>query len=212
MSKVLTFSVGQLGMIYDNFYAVVVDGIWDWQGNYNGLAKIEDVGGAAISDLLQGHVIDNLAGTDYQNPLSFGGLTPDNTANGYTYITQGQYAVTTKMPNSNKPVITHVTDLSFTWCWRVEKIENDGTIWLVDPLNTASTLAGTSFYGASENLSAMTKVKILADNVWGMTLPGQQAQLNLPAGEYTLNANTNGIVEPFVICQNTGNIIVTITQ
>lgn len=213
MARVLSFTTGAIGMVYDNTYAVPIDGLWSWQGNYNGLAKIIDVNGLALNDVLQGYVIDNTFGTTIQDPYNFGGLTPDNTANGYTYPTPGQYGVTTTMPNANKPVITHIVDgASYFWCWKVAKIEDDSTIWLEDPLNTASTLVNTYFYGVSENIGSMTKVKILADDVWGMALPGQQPQFNLPAGEYTLNANTNGIVEPFVICQNDGNITVTITQ
>jgi hypothetical protein len=213
MARVLSFPTNAIGMVYDNTYTVPIDGIWTWQGNYNGLAKIVDVFGVAIDDVLQGYIVDTAYGNAIQNPYNFGGLTPDNTANGYTYPTPGQYGVSTWMPNANKPVITHIIDAaSYLWCWKVAKIEDNSTIWLEDPLNTASTLLNTYFYGVSENISAMTKVKIIADDSWGMTLPGQPAQLNLPAGEYTLNANTNGIVEPFVICQNDGNITVTITQ
>lgn len=211
-TKILSFPGGNTGMVYDQWYAVPVDGIWTYDNTYNGLSKMIAVGGFALDDLLQGYIVDNTTGAILQDPYNFGGLTPDNTANGYNYITPGQYSVTTTMPNSNKPLITHVVDTGYQYCFRVAKVESANVIWLEDPTGQASGLIGISFYGINQNLTAMTKVKVVADDRVGICLASQLQAQSLPAGEYVFNANTNGIVEPFVIFQNDGNITVTITE
>jgi len=208
---VYNYSAAQTGPVYDLNNYFLIDGNWDYNGTYNGLSQLVSGNGLAIANLLQG-VIQNVASSQtIVNPITFGGIAPDNSATAGPQVIQGQYAYTTTMPNSNKPLATHLYDSNSQYMFRIAKVESDGSIWIEDPFGLAVGYTGALLYGACENLNAMTKVVIKGNANFGFTLPGQQPVV-VSAQTITLNANTNGIVEPFVIYANDGDVTITITQ
>lgn len=212
-TKILSFTSAAVGPVYDTDYYFDIPGSWLFVENVGGRSKINNSKGGALASVLQGIVRAGVSDDLLQNPPYFGGLTPDNTANGYTYPIDGDYSITTTMPNSNAPVCTHVWNQDLQFMWRVLRVEDDNNIWLDDPWNyAASAINGRSITGTSVNLSGMTKVVITGDAEIGITL-ASQAPVSIPtACTITLNANNEGVVEPFMIFNNGNNITVTITQ
>jgi hypothetical protein len=209
-TQILTFQGGATGAVYDTNYYFEVPGSYAYIGNYNGQSKIYTSKGGAITGVLQG--ILRTINTDLvQNPPWFGGLTPDNTANGYTYPIDGEYAVSTVVPNSNAPVCTHIWDERNQFIWRVAKVEDDNYLWIEDPYNLASAFSG-NMQGTSVHLSGMTKVTITNDAAYNLVLVNQQPVNISSSTTITLLPNNEGVVEPFLISGNDGNITVTITQ
>ena len=210
-TKILTFTAGATGLVADPSYAFGTNGTWNYDGTYNGVSKVVDVGGDAVTEYLQGYVFDGLYTKVLQYPPWFGSIVPDNSANGGPIIQQATYETTGFMPNSNMPYITHLADQAFQGIWKVNRVESNGVIWLDDPLGTAAILAGTFFLGASTNLGTMKRVHINNTGRYGIMLPGQQTMLNIET-PITLEPNQYGVVEPFVIVQNDQDLIITITQ
>jgi len=210
-TKILSFTGTTTGLVADPSYAFGTNGSWTYDGTYNGVSKIIDIGGVAIEEYLQGVVFDGTYAKLYQYPAWFGGITPDNSATAGPEVVQGEYAVSTYVPNSNAPYITHLADASFQGIWKVNKVEDNGTIWLDDPLGIASLIVGTYFLGASTNLGTMKRVHISNTDRYGIMLPGRSNVINIEA-PITLEPNQYGIVEPFVIIQNDGDLTITITQ
>lgn len=214
-TKIISFPGGAVGPVYDTDHFFDIGGSWVFVENLGGRSKIYNDNGAALAGILQGVIKEPVNNNLQQNPPDFGGLTPDNTANGYNFIISGEYSITTTMPNSNAPVCTHVWNQDLQFMWRVLRVEDDDNIWLDDPWNYAASAFGggaRSITGTSVNLSGMTNVVITSDGELGITL-ASQAPVNIPIGcTITLNANNEGVVEPFMIFSNGNNITVTITQ
>ena len=209
-TKILQFNGSSTGLVADPSYAYGANGIWTYDGTYNRVSKIIDVGGAAIADYLQGFITNQFSTQLYQYAPFFGGIAPDNSATAGPDVIQGAYSYTTTMPNSNAPYVTHLADASFQGIWKVSKIESDGVIWLEDPFGLCALLSGTFFMGASTNLGTMKKVSITNSSRYSIGMPGMKPQtLNTPI---TIGPNQEGIVEPFVIIQNDGDLTITITQ
>jgi hypothetical protein len=210
-TKILSFTGGATGIVADPSYAIGYNGTWTYDGTYNGVSKIVGILGDAIDTYLQGVVFNSTYAELYQYPAWFGAITPDNSATAGPEIVQAQYAVSTYVPNSNAPYITHLTDAAFQGVWSINKVEDNNTIWLDDPLGIASLIAGASFVGASTNVGTMKRVHISNTSKYGIMLPGKSNVLNIEA-PITLEPNQYGIVEPFVIIQNDGDLTITITQ
>ena len=210
-TKILSFTGGLTGLVADPSYAFGTNGSWTYDGTYNGVSKIVDLGGDAITEYLQGVVFDGSYTTLYQYPYYFGSIAPDNSATAGPIIQQATYETTGFMPNSNMPYVTHLADASNLGIWKVNKVEDNGTIWLDDPLGTASVIVGTYFFGASTNVGTMKRVHISNTNRYGVMLPGRSNTINIET-PITLEANQYGVVEPFVIVSNDGDLTITITQ
>ena len=211
MALVYNFGGLQVGPVYDLSNIFLVNGQWSYVDSLGGLSRFQSPSGLALADLLQGVVYNVPASTPAQQPWEFGGIQPDNSATAGPQVISGEYPYTTTMPNSNKPVATHIYNSNNQFMFKIARIESDNVIWVEDPFQLAAGYVNEVLYGASENLNAMTKVVIRANGAFGIALPGQQ-RADVGAQTITLNANTNGIVEPFMIYSNDGDITITITQ
>ncbi len=195
--------------------------------NPNGLTIITaDNGlGNAISRIVMGYGRDNLLYEEpyYNNPAQKGGQTTPVTAwlspaqdDSWAprYQVSGQYQVTTQVPPQQTPFMTHIYSVTGTiGIWRVAYVINDNTFVVYDPQQTAvNNFGNLEIIPICQNIFPMTSIIVEGDGSGACTVYDVLGNGGGPvAGPFRLEftANQEGIVEPFLLEQSGGNIVVT---
>ena len=205
---VLSVPSGGIGVTIDPILAVLISDTFTVTEFGTGWAKLVADGGNGdlLKRLLQGLIVVGSTGIAVQDPASFGGLTPDNTANGYTTPTYGQYAVSTNMPNSNAPLVNYIV-CNGVFIAEVLQVIDDNTMIVKDNGVVATFGISAIIYGLSTNSYPLSSGQIIttATSDGLLFLPGQ-APLAIAINQtITFSPNNYGAIEPFMFQGTSGN-------
>lgn len=209
---VLSIPTGGVGVSKDPIISTPITDTFTVTESGSGWAKlVADAGsGDLLKLLLQGLFIVDATGYAVQDPSTFGGLTPDNTANGYTTPTYGQYAVSTTMPNSNAPAVNYIVCPGL-FIAEVLQVIDDNTMIVKDPSGyIASVATSASIYGLSTNSYPLTSSQIVttATSDGFLFLPGQAPLTIGNSQTIDFSPNNYGAIEPFMFQGTSGNTTV----
>jgi hypothetical protein len=205
---VLSVPTGGIGVTIDPILGVPIADTFSVTEYGTGWAKLVADGsnGDLLKRLLQGNIVVDSTGVAVQDPSAFGGLTPDNTANGYTTPTYGQYAVSTNMPNSNAPLVNYIV-CSGVFIAEVLQVIDDNTMIVKDSGVVAAFGISSTIFGLSTNSYPLTSAQIIttATSDGFLFLPGQAAITITTNQTITFSPNNYGAIEPFMFQGTNGN-------
>jgi len=188
-----------------------LNGVWFPIANDGKITILDDsfVAGDVVKNVGQGYLDNILTFQTIQDPSSFGGINPDNSANGGPIVTAGAYGTTTTSPEMSSPLMTHYIDGGVQRVWKIAYVISDSKIALVDPFNEAAIISGGFGQVCSANFKAMRKVTISGtDMILG--LAGRPMQTMTGTITIDIAPNSEGVVEPFTLDGNGTNATVTI--
>ena len=205
---VLSVPTGGIGVTIDPILSVPISDTFTVTEFGTGWAKLVADGGNGdlLRRLLQGLIVVDSTGIAVQDPSRFGGLTPDNTANGYTTPTYGQYAVSTNMPNSNAPLVNYIV-CPEVFIAEVLQVIDDNTMIVKDSGVVATFGIRASIYGLSTNSYPLSSGQIIttATSDGLLFLPGQAPLVIAINQTITFSPNNYGAIEPFMFQGTHGN-------
>jgi hypothetical protein len=196
---IITISIGDTASTVDPSKKVALSGIWDVASVAGEYTTLTSTGSNAISALLQGEFVEPVLGQSLISPYWFGGILPNNDANQYAQVIQGQYGVTTTMPNSQSPLVNYVI-CEGVFIVEVVRVIDDNNIVVKDPSGVVSVSGGYILTGFSSNSYPIRNITTKVDNsgallVW---LPGQNfVQFN--EGTVTFSPNSYGVCSPIMV-------------
>ena len=201
---IISLSTGNYAYTVDPSKSAPLAGTWGIASSGGGYTTLTTTGGNAIAVLLQGEFTDPTGATVISSPEWFGGITQNNDANQYAQVIQGEYAVTTTMPNSQSPLVNYVICESAFIVEVVRVIDNDNIV-VKDP--SGVTLLGGSYtlFGFSANSYPINNVtlNIDASSTADVYLPGQLVT-SVAEGTITLTPNNYGACTPIMVKAATG--------
>jgi hypothetical protein len=183
-----------------------------WTQTYAGadyaILKADGKIGQAINFLLQGQFISTYTGSDICQPYTFGGLTPDNSANGYTYPIGGQYGVSTTMPNQQSPLVNYIYSEG-QFLVEIIAIIDDNTIMVRDIDGVTDGIANAGLKGLSTNSYPLRNATL--DVTVGASCfvftPGKLPQFVPTQGMMTFDQNNYGEITPVMVASGFGDCI-----
>ena len=142
-------SFTQIGVTVDPSKWVAVPDTWSqtYAGADYAILEADNKAGQALEILVQGRFVSTYSGVDVIQPPFFGGLTPDNSANGYTYPIVGQYGVSTTMPNQQAPLVNCIYSEGL-FLVEVIAVIDDNTIMVRDIDGVTDEIAVVDLKGA----------------------------------------------------------------
>ena len=207
---ILSIPTGGTGVTIDPIIAVPILDTFTVSESGSGWAKLVADGGNGdlLKRLLQGLFVVDATGASVQNPSTFGGLTPNNTADEYTTPTYGQYVVTTTMPNSNAPAVNYIV-CPGAFIAEVLQVIDDNTMIVKDTSGYIASVANlASIYGLSTNSYPLRSGQVVTTSSSTCTIfTASQAPLEIGTNQ-TIDFLPNNYeeIEPFMVTCRSGTI------